>query len=296
VTDTVASLPAEVARELGIEIVSLHLHFDGEDHLESEMDLEDFYVGLDARVDNPPTSSQPSVHDMESVFESAALVGDDVCAIFLSAELSGTLDGALRSARLVRSHNLDFRCVVIDGRSAGGDLAFAAVAAAKARNAGASLEDCAAAAEHAILSSRILFAPESLAFLKAGGRIGAASALLGSLIKITPVLTVRDGRADTFTKVRTHAKAISAMADAFAQDVAAHGLRDVVVHYIGKKGDALAKLHAKIQEIAGREVRIVPISPVLGTHVGSAVGVAYECMEYLEGKITEEISAHVYTV
>jgi DegV family protein with EDD domain len=146
------------------------------------------------------------------------------------------------------------------------------------------------------MSSRILFAPESLAFLKAGGRIGAASALLGSLIKITPVLTVRDGRADTFTKVRTYKKALNEMVQIFKADIEAHGFKRAVVHYIGVRSEALYAFRDKVSEAAGCEVSIVPISPVLGSHVGPAMGLAYECLGYLSGKITTDISERVYAV
>jgi DegV family protein with EDD domain len=296
VTDTVASIPVDVARDLGIEVVSLSLLFDGVDHVESELDLDTFYESIAERIDNPPVSSQPSAKTFEDIFESAAAAGDEVCAVFLSSQLSGTFDGAIRSANLAKSHNLGFRCVIVDGASAGGDLAFAAMAAAEQRNAGGALEDCVAAAENAIMSSRILFAPESLAFLKAGGRIGAASALLGSLIKITPVLTVRDGRADTFTKVRTYKKALNEMVQIFKDDIEAHGFKRAVVHYIGARNEALYAFRDKVSEAAGCEVSIVPISPVLGSHVGPAMGLAYECLGYLSGKITTDVSERVYAV
>lgn len=296
VTDSVASIPADIARERNIEVVSLFVNYDGEEHLEIEMDIDGFYGTIDERIEDIPTSSQPSQHDLESLFEDAAKAGDSVVGIFLSSEFSGTLEGAVRAARMVKSRNLDFQCVIVDSASAGSDEAFAVLDAADARDEGKPLEEVAAAAELAVLRSRFLFLPESLAFLRAGGRIGAASALLGTVIQISPILTVSNGKADTFAKVRTHKRAVAAMVDAFKSDVEEFGLKRVVVHYIGKKTKALEQLLDAVRDIAGYEVDVRPVSPVLGVHVGPAIGVAYECMEFIKGKFSGDVSELVVAV
>lgn len=290
VTDSVASLSPEEAAARDIIIMPLYLNFDGAEHVETEMDIDGFYESIGERIDDIPTSSQPSALAFEEVFEEAADAGDSVLGIFISSKLSGTFDGAIRAARTAKSHHLDFTCILIDSVSTGYDEAAPVLDAVDARDEGRTLEECAAAVENAIACSRILFVPESLDFLKAGGRIGAASALVGSLIKITPVLTVLDGTPCALEKVRTVKKAVEAMIDRFRTDVDRHGLKRVMVHYIGSKTEILERFRKRIEEIAGHEVSMRPVSPVIGSHVGPAIGIAYECLSALDDKVTFPVS------
>ena len=102
-TDSVASIPADVAREAGIDVVTLFVNREGCEYADSEMDLDAFYADIYDMVDNIPTSSQPSQHTLEAVFEEAARAGDEVLGIFISSELSGTYEGAVRAARAVKA-------------------------------------------------------------------------------------------------------------------------------------------------------------------------------------------------
>lgn len=295
-TDSASSISPALAEKLGLDMVSLFIRYDGSEHLESEMDIDRFYDTLAERIDDIPTSSQPSQDKIEAILEDAARSGDSVVGIFISADLSGTYEGVIRAARMVKSRNLDFTCVLIDSTSAGYDEAFPVFDALDARNAGADIEVVAASAENAISCSRILFIPDSLEFLRAGGRIGGAAALLGSLIQIVPILCVEDGKATTFSKVRTLKKAVETMVKTFKEDVAAHGLKRIVVHYIGKKTSRLEALRCQIEDIVGHAVDIIPVSPVIGSHVGPAIGIAYECTSAIEKKLTNDHRELIFTV
>lgn len=292
-TDSVASIPAEVANQEGIEVVSLFIH-DGEtEYVDATMDLAAFYEKLPDMVDNLPTSSQPSQHTLECIFERAAEAGDEILAVFISSKLSGTFDGALRAARAVRARHINFKAAVIDSLSAGYDQAFPVFEAARAIKAGKTLEECAQAVVDAIERTRFLFAPKSLTYLQKGGRIGAAKALLGNLIQLAPVLTVRDGSPIDVAKVRTQKKVLAALFERFKADAESKTLKDVVVHYIGEPSAALAWARDVVQPYVGRAVQVLPVSPVVGLHVGPAVGVAYECERKLEGKVTHDPSTLV---
>lgn len=292
-TDSVASIPAEVANQEGIEVVSLFIH-DGEtEYVDATMDLAAFYEKLPSMVDNLPTSSQPSQHTLECIFERAAEAGDEILAVFISSKLSGTFDGALRAARAVRARHINFKAAVIDSLSAGYDQAFPVFEAARAIKAGKTLEECAQAVVDAIERTRFLFAPKSLTYLQKGGRIGAAKALLGNLIQLAPVLTVRDGSPIDVAKVRTQKKVLAALFERFKADAESKTLKDVVVHYIGEPSAALAWARDVVQPYVGRAVQVLPVSPVVGLHVGPAVGVAYECERKLEGKVTHDPSTLV---
>jgi DegV family protein with EDD domain len=160
---------------------------------------------------------------------------------------------------------------------------FCALAAAKAAQAGATLERCVDAAVDTIGRTRYLFVPATLEYLKRGGRIGTASALLGTLLQIKPILTVRNGQTEVFARVRTQSRAFAAMASQFASDVSEYGLQRVVVHYISDR-DAAVDFSAKyIEPLVGRAVEIVPVSPVVGLHVGPAVAVCYETERAIAG-------------
>ena len=291
IPDSVASIPADVAREAGIDIVTLYVNRDGTEYADASMDLDVFYADIYDMVDDIPTSSQPSQHTLEELFEASAKAGEEVLGIFISTGLSGTFDGAVRAARAVKSRNIDFACTLIDSTSCGYDEAWPVFDAVEARDAGAGLAGCTKAALAGMESTRFLFTPETLTFLQKGGRIGGAAALLGNLIQLSPVLTVRDGQATTLAKVRTRKKALDRIVTEFKKDVEQHGLKHVVVHYIGDKAPAVAWAREVVEPLIGRTVSVLPVSPVIGLHVGPAVGLAYECASALAGKISGPVQA-----
>ncbi len=294
VTDSVASLPADVAKRRNIEVVSLFIHEGDIEHVDATMDLDAFYARLTSMAAGDiPTSSQPSQKTFEDFFEQAALANDQVLGVFISSGMSGTLSGAVRAARAVKARHLDFDAIMVDTFSTGGDEMFPVLAAADAIESGATLEEAAQAAARAVSRTRFLFAPESLTFLKKGGRIGTAAALVGNLVKIVPVLTVFDGIPKDIAKMRTQKKAMPWMFRKFVDDVTScGGLHDMVVHYIGLPDAAIEWEREVVRPFVGHEVPVVPVSPVVGLHVGPAVGLAYICNEPLEGKLdiaTEEL-------
>ena len=287
VTDSVASLPADVAKKRGITVVSLFIHEGDIEHVDATMDLDAFYARLgEMAAGDIPTSSQPSQKTFEDIFEEAAVAGDQVLGVFISTAMSGTLDGAVRAARAVKARHLDFKAIMVDTYSTGGDEMFPVLAAADAIEQGMSLEDAAKFTAHAVKRTRFLFATDTLTFLKKGGRIGAAAALVGNLVKIVPVLTVRDGMPKDIAKMRTQSKAMPWMFKKFQNDVeTCGGLHDMVVHYIGGSETAKKWEREVVRPYVGHEVPVIPVSPVVGLHTGPSVGLAYICNEPLDGKL-----------
>ena len=154
-------------------------------------------------------------------------------------------------------------------------LGFAVLAAATAAKEGKSIDEIVNITKDNIKRSRFLFMPDTLEYLKKGGRIGGASALLGTILQIKPILTVVHGKTESFNKVRTKNKAITVMIDKFIEDITSHGLGEVMIHHINNVDGALA--FAKlVEERIGRKVDIAPIGPVIGTHVGpGTLGIVY---------------------
>ncbi|MDR0514777.1 MAG: DegV family protein [Coriobacteriaceae bacterium] len=277
VTDSVASIPADMLREGEVEVVSLYVNHDGVEHVDASMDVDAFYADIYQMVDNIPTSSQPSQHVLEECFHRIAQAGDTLLGIFVSSGLSGTFDGVARAARCVKKRISDFEFALIDSHSCGFDEAWPVLRAATVRKSGRSLRECVEAALSGIRSSRFLFTPETLTFLQKGGRIGTAAALIGNIIKLSPVLTVIDGKAAPLATLRSRKKALSRIVAEFRSDVEHYGLKNLAVHYIGDKTPALEWAHQEIEPLVLRPVRVIPVSPVVGMHVGPAIGIAYEC-------------------
>lgn len=295
ITDSVASIPADMLEGTDVEVITLYVNRDGVEYADATMDLDEFYADIYEMVNNIPTSSQPSQKTLEDIFESSAKAGDSVLGIFISSGLSGTYEGAVRAARAVKARNIDFEYAIIDSLSCGFDEGWAVFDADEAVRSGKSLKECVQSVLDGLISTRFLFTPESLTFLQKGGRIGNAAALLGNLIQLSPVLTVIDGTPDTYAKVRTRKKALDKMMQAFKDDVENYGLKRVVVHYIGDKTPAVEWAKDIVEPYLGRSVRVLPVSPVIGLHVGPAVGIAYECKQALQNKITGSLQSLVCT-
>ena len=287
VTDSTASIPAWLRKELNIDVLSLYVHYNNVTYEETSMDIDAFYSDIYNMIDNPPKSSQPNVSAVEDYFMQATEAGNSVVGIFISSLMSGTFESAIRAAKMAETFYPDFQYALVDSLSNGSDEAFSVLSAVAARDAGASCYQCAQAAADSVETSRFLFAPESLNFLRAGGRIGGGAALLGNALKITPIFTVKDGAADVYAKVRTQKKALAAMINALTDDAKKYELNDVVVHYIGNKTPAEDWAKSAVEPLVGHAVPVFPVSPVIGTHVGPAIGIAYQCKHSLKGKLSK---------
>ncbi len=295
VTDSVASIPADMLADTQIQVVSLYLNRDGVEYVDNETDIDDFYADIYTMANNIPTSSQPSQTDFINIFEKIAQDGDELLGIFLSTSLSGTYEGAVQAARTVKSRDTDFKYAMVDSSGCAFDQAWPVFAANKAIEEGATLDEAVAATLRSIESSRFIFTIESLVFLQKGGRIGNATALLGNLIKLTPVLTVKQGKADIFAKTRSRKKALDKIIATFKADIDQYGLKNVVVHYIGDKTPAIDWAKDVIEPLLGKVVRVIPVSPVVGLHVGPAIGISYECNHVMKHKFPQGMPSLVTT-
>ncbi len=267
VTDTTHYLPPEVVRRHGIHEVSLYVNWDGRTDRESDVgDLDAFYDAMRSAAELPSTS-QPSVGDFLAVYEPLVERGDDV----LSIHLSGAISGTVRAAEQARDALLEQgvapeRITVLDSETGCAGHGLMAVAAANAVKAGGGLDEAEAAARALGQEMRLLFAVETLEYLRRGGRIGAAQAWVGSALKIKPILSI-DREIVPVERVRTSKRAFERMVD-LLQERRDRGADVFFVQHV-QAHDVAERIVERGRAIYGRDPEFVSeIGPVIGAHVG----------------------------
>ncbi|MEG2016864.1 MAG: DegV family protein [Clostridium sp.] len=275
VTDSTSYIPKELLEKYDISVASLGIVMEGKGQKEVEINNDEFYEKL-GRLDSIPTSSQPTIEDLFNAFDNIMAEGHDAVGIFLSSNMSGTYSTCNQVIRTMLEEKYPKRRLeVIDSESNCMQMGYAVLAAAEAASEGKSMEEVLKAVETVKGKSRFLFIPDTLEYLKKGGRIGGAAALFGGLLQIRPILTVENGTTEVFGKVRTKHKAIDKMLEKVALDFKEKGFGNLIVHHINceEEGRALA---ARVKAVLNIEAEIQCIGPVIGCHVGpKAVGIAY---------------------
>jgi len=275
ITDSTSYISGAVAEELGIRVIPLSFTFGEEYIRETEIDNEDFYKLMEEKG-SIPKSSQPPIKDFIDIFSEYIDEGKKVIGIFISNEMSGTYSTAKMAGNMVSENFKDCEIEIINSKTNCMEMGYSVIKAAEAAREGKSMEEIKEMVENILSCSRFLFAPHNLTHLRNGGRIGGAQALIGKMLKITPILTVNDGgEADIFDKVRTQKKAIKRILENFKSEIDSFGLRNVTVHHINvlKEAEALAEM---VESIIGYAPPIRSIGPIIGLHVGpGTVGLAY---------------------
>ena len=274
VTDSTSYIPEEFINKYDISVVSLNVIMNGESIREVDLDNETFYSKMEESTEIP-SSSQPSPDEIYNTFENIVKEGNSIVGIFISSDMSGTVSSANLIKNMLLEKYPTAHIEIVDSRSNCMQMGYVAIEAAKAAAAGKSMEEVIDVCTSVINNSRFLFTPDTLNYLKKGGRIGGASALLGTLFQIKPILTVCDGKTTVFTKVRTKKKAVDTLVTTLVNDLQGKELGGVIVHHINCQDEGLI-LAAKIKKQLGVDVQIDTIGPIIGLHVGpGSIGVAY---------------------
>lgn len=274
VTDSTSYIPEEFINKYDISVVSLNVIMNGESIREVDLDNETFYSKMEESTEIP-SSSQPSPDEIYNTFENIIKEGNSIVGIFISSDMSGTVSSANLIKNMLLEKYPTAHIEIVDSRSNCMQMGYVAIEAAKAAAAGKSMEEVIDVCTSIINNSRFLFTPDTLDYLKKGGRIGGASALLGTLFQIKPILTVCDGKTTVFTKVRTKKKAVDTLVTTLVNDLQGKELGGVIVHHINCQDEGLS-LAAKIKKQLGVDVQIDTIGPIIGLHVGpGSIGVAY---------------------
>ncbi|HET8561827.1 MAG TPA: DegV family protein [Marmoricola sp.] len=268
VTDSTASLPTELAVARGITVVPLQVVIGATSYDEGVPGGATPQMLAEAlRRWTPVSTSRPNPEVMLGVYEAVASAGaSGIVSVHLSAELSGTFESAQVAA--ARS---PVPVLPVDSRQVGIGTGFAALAAADARDRGAGLEDVARAASDRAGATTSLFYVDTLEYLRRGGRVGAAAALVGSALAMKPILKVADGRVGPFEKVRTASRALARLADLAVEAAAGSAVEMAVAHLASP--DRAEQLAGALRErlsdqLEDRDVAVGEIGAVLGAHVG----------------------------
>jgi fatty acid kinase fatty acid binding subunit len=270
VTDSACDLPDDLIEQLGIAVVPLSIRFGNEELIDrKELSTDEFWRRL-TESDVLPETSAPSPGAFEDTFR--RLAGDGatgIVCINLSSKLSGTMQAAQVAARAVEG---ELRVVVIDSLLVSMGLGNLCVTAAERAADGDSLESIVANVTDRRSRSKLYGTLDTLEFLKKGGRVGNARALLGSMLAIKPVVEVRDGVVEEAGKVRTRSKALRLLVDRVKE-----GPFENLAVLHGNAPD-LVELLDLLEPLAPRDEIIVgQIGPVIGTHAGPRViGVTFQ--------------------
>lgn len=275
IADSTCYLPQEYIDKYKISIASLNVLLNGNSYRETDLSNDWFYNEM-AKSPTIPTSSQPSIEELYSTVESLVKDGHDVVGVFLSSDMSGTFSTSNLVKNMILENYPNAKIVMIDSRSNCMQAGFAVLEAAKASNENKSLDEVVSIAKNVIENSKFIFVPETLDYLKKGGRIGGAAALFGSLLQIKPILTVEDGKTTVFTKVRTKKKAIDKIVNTVLEQNSKSPIKGIIVHHINCESEG-QELADRLKNSLGLDnVKIQSIGPIIGLHVGpGSIGVAY---------------------
>ncbi|MEO7754838.1 MAG: DegV family protein [Terracoccus sp.] len=264
VTDSTAYLPRELLSAHRIEVVPLHVVVGGKERVEGR-DVTADEVAEALRDYTIVTTSRPTP---QAFLEAYGRLADEGATSIVSVHLSSQMSGTVEAARTAAA-DAPVPVQVIDSETIGMAMGFAVVAAAEAAAQGRSQAEVVAVVRERLRPSRVLFYVHTLEHLRRGGRIGAASALLGSAFAIKPILAVRGGRIVPVEKVRTSSRALARITTLVTEQVVAGGTAvEAAVHHLGalERAESVAEM---LRAVPGVErVLMVELGAVVGAHVG----------------------------
>ncbi|MCK0113401.1 DegV family protein [Ornithinimicrobium sp. F0845] len=270
-TDSTACLPPELAEHAGVAVIPLHVQV-GRSTLAEGVDITVAEVAELLRAGKEKVgTSRPAPGEFVVAFRDLveATACDSIVAVLLSSAISGTVEAAQLAAAAVSE---EVRVEVVDSRTLGMGMGYAAVSAARAAREGASLEDVADLARRRCEASSTYFYVDTLEHLRRGGRVGTAQAILGSALAIKPLLMLTDGEVQLAERVRTRAKALARLEERCREAIEAvagdQGV-DVAVHHLGWP-DQAEELQSRLREVCDGRGRLdlVELGAVAGVHTG----------------------------
>jgi len=263
VTDSSADLPAPIIKDLDIAVVPLYVRF-GEQVYRDRIDIseDEFYQRL-VRDTIHPSTIQPSPQDFAEVYQKLSKECTGIVSVHISSKLSGTYNSALQGKTDIKSCPIE----VIDSQVLSMALGLIVISAAKMAREGAGIDDIVSEVKKLVSAVHLTGVLDTLKYVLLGGRIGKAKALLGSLLNVKPVLSLKDGEVVPAGQVRSRNKGIDRLVEIAKGD---GNVRELAVVYNTTPEDAeiLADKIASAKIIARRKIIVSRIGPMLGVHMG----------------------------
>ena len=276
-TDSVAQVPTEIARELGITVLPFMVNIDNQPYLDG-IDLQPTELYRRMRLEKVlPTTTAASLGQYQRAFEACLQTGvPAVLCVTLSSKLSSGYNTATQAAALVKNEFPDRQIIVLDSQQATISEGFLVIAAARAAASGKSLPEVQQAVEEAKRHSGFAATLETLEYLARGGRIGKAAFLLGSLIKIKPIITIKNGEVTPVAQVRGDNHALQSIVDYVARKVGEPQDLHLAIMEADASEEAKRLEEMALQHLQPTEIFHTEFTPVMGVHTGPGlVGLGY---------------------
>ncbi len=262
VTDSSADLPAELVQELGITVVPLYVRFGEEVYREQvDINLDEFYQRLEHDPIHPVTI-QPSPQDFVTAYQKLSQEADGIVSIHIPSKLSGTCNSALQGKEMIEK---GCPIEVIDSQVITVGLGLICWAAAKMAKAGQGLQEVTERVKQMIPNIHLLCLLDTLKYLQKGGRIGKAKALLGSVLNVKPMITLKEGEVVPAGQVRSRSKGVERLVG-FVES--ASNIDDLAIAYNTTPDEAHA-LAERLGSVFTKEaIKVVRLGTTLGVHMG----------------------------
>jgi DegV family protein with EDD domain len=272
VTDSTAYMPPDLLAQYGIYVVPNVVNWGTQTYRDGvDIQSKEFFERL--RTDPVlPTTAVASIGEFHDIYAQAAQGAEAVVGVHLSAKLSGTYSTAVQAAKMESGKRIE----VIDSNATAMAMGFVVLAAARAAQAGKSLDEVVQIARDTIPHVGVVFTVETLEFLRRGGRIGGAQAFVGSLLDMKPILDLRDGRVEPIERVRTKRKSVDRVMDIIVERAKGKDLIRLATLHAAAPEEAAALLEKCKQRLGAVEAIMCEVSPTVATHAGpGTVGLAY---------------------
>ena len=261
VTDSVSDISPEIAKKLKITVIPLTVIFGTEQYLDGiELSNTDFFNRLNSDA-NHPSTSQPSPDAFVQAYEKLLKKDFEILSVHVSAKLSGTINSAEQAIKMLDTKKIK----IVDTGTASMAQGLTAMSAARAVKSAKSLEELEKIAIDTATKTKVFVAMDTMEFLRRGGRIGKAKAMLGSILNIKPIITTVDGEIVPHSRARTIKKAISTMIkdmgdiNSVSEIAILHGNVPETANEIVEQIDS---------ENLDQPITVTGIGPVVGTHAG----------------------------
>ncbi len=265
VTDSTSDLTDGTVSSLGITVVPLYVNFGGVTYRDNvDLTTDEFYRKLTSS-ETLPTTSSPSPGNFAEVYDRLAAETDEILVITISSKLSATYKAAVEGKELRKTRA---RVEIVDSLSAIVGLGLIVISAARAARAGCSLDEVIDVTRSSRQRVDFRIAFDTLEYLKRGGRIGTAQAFLGSMLKVNPVLTIRDGLTEGVARLRSRARVMDYLFD-FATNF--DNIEEIAIEDANTPDDVEALTGRLAAKFPRERIHQMKVSPVIGTHVGPRV-------------------------